>query len=35
LLDPLEDGIRDVSEALHEDLFQFGGDPALYSFAAL
>ena len=35
LLESLEDGIRQVSEALHEDLYQFGGDPLLYSFEAL
>lgn len=35
LLETLEDGIRLVSEALHEDLYQFGGDPLLYSFEAL
>ena len=35
LLDGLEQGIRRVSEALHDDLFQFGGDPMLYSFEAI
>ena len=35
LLEGLEDGIRLISEALHEDLYQFGGDPLLYSFEAL
>jgi uncharacterized alpha-E superfamily protein len=34
LLETLEDGIRRASEALHRDLFQFGGDPSLYSFEA-
>jgi uncharacterized alpha-E superfamily protein len=32
LLENLEDGIRLVSEALHGDLYQYGGDPLLYSF---
>jgi uncharacterized alpha-E superfamily protein len=32
LLERLEDGIRAASEALHHDLYQFGGDPAVYSF---
>ncbi len=35
LLDRLEQGIRRVSEALHNDLYQFGGDPMLYSFEAI
>ena len=35
LLESLEDGIRHASEALHQDLYQFGGEPALYSFEAL
>ncbi len=35
LLEGLEDGIRFVSEALHEDLYQFGGEPQLYSFEAV
>lgn len=35
LLKRLEDGIRLISEALHEDLYQFGGGPLLYSFEAL
>lgn len=35
LLDRLEGGIQSVSEALHNDLYQFGGDPLLYSFEAL
>jgi len=34
LLETLENGVRKASEALHRDLFQFGGDPALYSFEA-
>lgn len=34
LLESLENGIRKASEALHRDLFQFGGDPTLYSFEA-
>lgn len=34
-LETLEDGVRAVSEALHEDLFKYGGDPSLYSFEAL
>lgn len=35
LLDDIETGIRKVSEALHDDLYQFGGDPMIYSFEAL
>ncbi len=35
MLERLEDGIRLASEALHQDLFQLGGDPLLYSFEAL
>ncbi len=35
LLESLEDGIRSISEALHHDLYQLGGEPALYSFEAL
>ena len=35
LLESLEDGIRSVSEALHHDLYQLGGEPAIYSFEAL
>ncbi len=35
LLRRLEDGIRLATEELHNDLFQFGGDPQLYSFEAL
>jgi uncharacterized alpha-E superfamily protein len=35
LLDELEDGIRVISEALHHDLYQLGGDPLLYSFEAV
>lgn len=35
LLEGLEQGIRRVSEALHDDLYQFGGEPMLYSFEAL
>ncbi len=31
----LEDGIRLVSRAFHDDLYQFGGDAALYSYEAL
>jgi uncharacterized alpha-E superfamily protein len=34
LLETLEASIRQVSELLHDDLYQFGGDPALYSFEA-
>ena len=34
-LEALEDGVRAVSEALHEDLYKYGGDPSLYSFEAL
>lgn len=32
LLDGLEKDIRHTSENLHNDLFQFGGDPLMYSF---
>ena len=35
LLDRIEAGIRQMSEAVHDDLYQFGGDPQLYSFEAL
>ena len=35
LLDRLEEGIGIVSEALHADLYQFGGEPLLYSFEAV
>jgi len=35
LLTHLEDGIRDVSQAFHDDLYQFGGDATLHSFVAL
>ena len=35
LVESLEDGIGSVSEALHHDLYQLGGEPALYSFEAL
>ena len=35
LLDRIEAGIRQMSEAVHDDLYQFGGDPRLYSFEAL
>ena len=35
LLESLEGEIRSVSEALHHDLYQLGGEPALYSFEAL
>jgi len=35
LLESLEDGIKSVSQALHHDLYQLGGEPALYSFEAL
>ena len=31
----IEEGIRTVGEKLHQDLFQSGGDPALYSFATI
>lgn len=31
----IEEGIRTVGEKLHGDLFQSGGDPALYSFATI
>lgn len=34
LVERLEASIRRVTTMLHEDLFQFGGDPALYSFEA-
>jgi uncharacterized alpha-E superfamily protein len=34
MLEQLEVDIRRVSELIHEDLFQFGGDPAQYSFEA-
>ena len=30
LLESLEEGIKSVSEALHHDLYQLGGDPLLY-----
>lgn len=32
LLETLESDVRRVSKLLHEDLFQFGGDPEQYSF---
>ena len=35
LLESLEDAIKSVSEALHHDLYQLGGEPAIYSFEAL
>ena len=35
LLDQVERGIHRASEALHRDLFQFGGEPSLYSFEVL
>ena len=35
LLERLEDDIRQVSENLHGDLYQFGGDPLMYSFEAV
>ena len=35
VLERIENGIRETSEALHHDLYQFGGDPLLYSFEAL
>lgn len=35
LLKALEENIRTISEALHEDLYQFGGELSLYSFEAL
>lgn len=35
LLKRLEDGIRQITGAFHGDLYQFGGDPAIYSFEAL
>jgi len=35
LLAQIEAGIREMSEAVHNDLYQFGGDPQLYSFEAL
>ncbi|NND04324.1 MAG: alpha-E domain-containing protein [Acidimicrobiia bacterium] len=35
LLESLEKGIRAVSTALRKDLYQFGGDPSVYSFEAI
>lgn len=35
MLEQLESGVRRASEALHRDLFQFGGEPSLYSFEVL
>lgn len=35
LVERLEAGIRTVSETLHRDLYQFGGEPSLYSFEAI
>ncbi|NNC93707.1 MAG: alpha-E domain-containing protein [Acidimicrobiia bacterium] len=35
MLEQIEAGIREASEAVHNDLYQFGGDPQLYSFEAL
>lgn len=35
LVDRLERGIRAVGQALHHDLYQFGGDPSLFSFEAV
>lgn len=34
-LDRVQEGIQTCSEALHDDLYQFGGDPLLYSFEAM
>ena len=34
LLERIEDGIRLASEALHQDLYQFGGEPLLHTFEA-
>ena len=34
-VDRLEEGIRAIGQSLHEDLYQFGGDPSLFSFEAV